>query len=195
MVIGASAGWMMSSAWLARYKSVHTWDIDPLAARFFRWRHGRTLQAQGVRLVCHTGDALTQLPHLLREHPQASIFLDNVLGQIRFQNQHIAQAEKRLRSITQALRGRHWGSVHDRMSGPVQMAWPAQALPNIQTVTQVHPEDAQTTQHWLTSMGAQSPWLDHLTGSIFPEGTRLTNMAWPMKPAYWHWLQAGWVAR
>jgi len=80
MVIGASAGWMMSTEWLARFKTVQTWDIDPMSAPLFHWRHGRALKAQGVRLTCHTGDALTQLPILLREHPQATVFLTMCWG-------------------------------------------------------------------------------------------------------------------
>jgi hypothetical protein len=194
ILIGASAGWMMSLPWLTRFKSLQTWDIDPLAGRLFKWRHGLTLKARGVRLQCHTGDALTQLPHLLREQPQATIFFDNVLGQIRFQNHSIPQAEKRLHSITQALRGRHWGSVHDRMSGPVISAWPEHALPNTPLTEQGSPDEEAATQAWLGLMGAQSPWLDHLTGSVFPAGTTLTHIAWPMKTQYWHWLQAGWVS-
>ena len=193
MVIGASAGWMMSTEWLTRFKTVHTWDIDPLAAPLFQWRHGRALKAKGVHLTCHTGDALTQLPVLLREHPQATVFFDNVLGQIRFQNHRTDQAEKRLRATTQALRGRHWGSVHDRLSGPVLKAWPEASLPQAQVCAQGDGGETTLTQQWLCAMGAQSPWLDHLTDSIFPEGTCLTNMAWAMKPGYWHWLQAGWV--
>lgn len=193
ILIGASAGWMMSTDWLARFKTVQTWDIDPLAAPLFKWRHGRALAAQGTRLQCHTGDALTSLPNLLREQPQATVFFDNVLGQIRFQNHRVEQAEKRLRSITRVLRGRHWGSVHDRMSGPVQSAWPAHALPRAQCTEQGAKDEAQATQLWLTQLQAQSPWLDHLTGSVFPVGTGLTNIAWPMQAAYWHWLQAGWV--
>ena len=43
MLIGASAGWMMSTPWLSRFKTVQTWDIDPLAAPLFRWRHGKAL--------------------------------------------------------------------------------------------------------------------------------------------------------
>lgn len=193
MVIGASAGWMMSTPWLARFKTVQTWDIDPLAAPLFQWRHGRALKAQGVRLQCHTGDALTQLPSLLREQPEATVFFDNVLGQIRFQNPRPEQAEKRLRTITQNLRARHWGSVHDRLSGRVLKAWPHQSLPEMQRTVQGESNESVITQQWLASMGAQSPWLDHLTDSIFPEGTALSNMAWPMKTGYWHWLQAGWV--
>ncbi len=193
MVIGSSAGWMMSTEWLARFKTVQTWDIDPLAAPLFHWRHGRVLKAQGVRLTCHTGDALTQLPILLREHPQATVFFDNVLGQIRFQNPRTDQAEKRLRAITQALHGRHWGSVHDHLSGPVLKAWPEASLPLVQVCIQGEGHESMFTQQWLGAVGAESPWLDHLTETVFPNGTVLTNMAWPMKPRYWHWLQAGWV--
>ncbi len=194
ILIGASAGWMMSTHWLARFKNIQTWDIDPLAGPLFKWRHARALKAKGVQLQCRTGDALTSLPNLLREQPQATIFFDNVLGQIRFQNPRTDQAENRLRSVTQVLRGRHWGSVHDRMSGPVLNAWPQESLPGVETTIQGAANEAQATQEWLTVMGAQSPWLDHLTDSIFPEGTPLTNIAWPMKARYGHWLQAGWVS-
>lgn len=193
ILIGASAGWMMSSTWLGRYRTVQTWDIDPLAAPLFRWRHGSALKKQGVQLHCHTGDALTQLPALLREHPEATVFFDNVLGQVRFQNHNTHQTEKRLRAITQALRARHWGSVHDRFSGPVFKAWPDQAVPAAHDNAGRMPHEAEETQKWLTEIGAQSPWLDHLTEEVFPAGTPLTHFAWPMQPAYWHCLQAGWV--
>lgn len=194
LLIGASAGWMMSTPWLQRYQSVQTWDIDPMAGPLFRWRHGRALKARGVQLACHTGDALSQLPQLLRDQPQLTVFFDNVLGQLRFQNASVEHTEQRLRLIKQTLRGRHWGSLHDRMSGPVAQAWPGQRLPGAGHTAQGASHEAVSTQQWLGLMGAQSPWLDHLTDSIFPEGTRLTNLAWPMQPAYWHWLQAGWVS-
>lgn len=193
IMIGASAGWMMSDMWLSRFKTVDTWDIDPFAAILFKWRHARVLSQQGVQLRCHTGDAITLLPQLLNEHPKATIFFDNVLGQIRFQTHTIAQAEKRLQTITRALRGRTWGSVHDRMSGPVERAWMDASLPSAQTVLSGDPNEGTHTQQWLGQLGAKSPWLDHLTGNIFVPGTAITNIAWPMQSAYWHWLQAGWV--
>jgi hypothetical protein len=193
LLMGASAGWMMSTPWLARFKHIQAWDIDPLAGPLFKWRHGAALRAKGVVLHYQTGDALTQLPHLLREQPRATVFFDNVLGQIRFQNSNPQQAEKRLASITRALRGRHWGSVHDRMSGPVLGAWPARELPDTRHTDQGLKNESEETQAWLGAMDAQSPWLDHLTGSVFPDQTRVTNLAWPMKATYWHWLQAGWV--
>jgi hypothetical protein len=193
ILIGASAGWMMSDAWLSRFKTVDTWDIDPLAAMLFKWRHARVLRQQGVHLQCHTSDAITLLPQLLNEHPKAIFFFDNVLGQIRFQTHTIAQAEKRLQAITHTLRGRTWGSVHDRMSGPVERAWMNTPMPGAHTAISGDKNEGTQTQQWLGQLGAKSPWLDHLTGDIFAPGTAITNMAWPMQTAYWHWLQAGWV--
>jgi hypothetical protein len=62
MLIGASAGWMMSSQWLQQFARVDTYDIDPLAATLFKWRHGKALQAANTELHCHTRDALRQTP-------------------------------------------------------------------------------------------------------------------------------------
>jgi hypothetical protein len=53
--------------------------------------------------------------------------------------------------------------------------------------------DNEEAQKWLSSLQAQSPWLDHLTGQVFRKETPIYNLAWKFKPDYWHWLQAGWV--
>jgi len=45
LLIGASAGWMMSSQWLQQFARVDTYDIDPFAATLFKWRHAKALQA------------------------------------------------------------------------------------------------------------------------------------------------------
>ena len=193
LLMGASAGWMMPNAWLCQYKEIHTYDIDPLAARLFKWRHGSKLRAKGIELQCHTQNALTDLSAILNAHPEACVFFDNVLGQLRFNSSDILLVEKNIARIVKTLKGREWGSVHDRMSGPVSGAiplspelegkWP-QALGHL---------DNEQAQKWLSSLQAQSPWLDHLTGHVFGKETAICNLAWAFKPQYWHWLQAGWV--
>ena len=188
LLIGASAGWMMSNAWLSQFGRVDTYDIDPFAAALFKWRHGASLKAKGTTLVCHTQDALQNLPALLSAHPKACIFFDNVLGQMRFQHASSdwQQVEKKLQQLKGQLKGREWGSIHDRMSGPLnESIAPASALPVR------HPD--WHDQHWLTQLDAQSPWLDHLTHSVFPEGARVQDFAWNFSPRYRHWLQAAWV--
>ena len=193
LLIGASAGWMMSSQWLQQFARVDTFDIDPLAAPLFKWRHGAALKSQGVELHCHTHNALQDLPALLNAHPKACVFFDNVLGQLRFQKSASAwqQVEADIQKIQKQLKGREWGSVHDRMSGPtLEKIVETDALPvrNSQ----------QNDQQWLTQLNAESPWLDHLTHDVFPLETtgqeiNIQNFAWNFSPRYRHWLQAGWV--
>ena len=188
LLIGASAGWMMSSQWLGQFARVDTFDIDPLAATLFKWRHGAALKAHGTELHCHTHDALQNLPHLLSQFPQACVFFDNVLGQLRFLQAAAdwQQIEKRLQSLKVQLKGRAWGSVHDRMSGPTLERLTSQAELPVR-----HPD--WNDQHWLTQLNAQSPWLDHLTHGVFPNGAAVQDFAWNFSPRYRHWLQAAWV--
>ena len=193
LLIGASAGWMMSTQWLQQFARVDTFDIDPWAAPLFKWRHGAALKRNGVALHCHTCDALQDLPQLLSAHPKACVFFDNVLGQLRFQRPAAAwaQVEIDIEKIQKQLQGREWGSVHDRMSGPTMtIISDTEALP----VRGIHQND----QQWLTQLNAQSPWLDHLTQNVFPaktsgQGMAVQNFAWNFSPSYRHWLQAGWV--
>ena len=195
LLVGASAGWMMSSQWLQQFARVDTFDIDPLAAHLFKWRHGAALKAHGVDLHCHTQDALYDLPSLLNLHPKACVFFDNVLGQLRFQRPATAwqQVEKDIELVRKQLSGREWGSVHDRMSGPtVDPIQNDAALP-------VRKQE-WNDQQWLTQLNAQSPWLDHLTHSVFSaghgnqlKGVQVQDFAWNFSPRYRHWLQAGWV--
>ena len=188
LLIGASAGWMMSSQWLQQFARVDTYDIDPLAAVLFKWRHGAALKAADTELHCHTRDALQDLPSLLSSHPKACVFFDNVLGQLRFQNLATdwQQVERKLKQIKVQLKGREWGSLHDRMSGPTMA--PIQANSDLPVR---HPD--WHDQHWLAQLDAQSPWLDHLTQDIFPTGVSVKDFAWNFSAQYRHWLQAGWV--
>jgi hypothetical protein len=188
LLIGASAGWMMSSQWLEQFARVDAYDIDPLAAVLFKWRHGAALKAAGTELHCHTRDALQDLPSLLSSHPKACVFFDNVLGQLRFQNLATdwPLVERRLKQFKVLLKGREWGSIHDRMSGPT-----TNLIQHINDLPVRHAD--WHDQKWLTQLDAQSPWLDHLTNAIFPAGLAVQDFAWNFSPNYRHWLQAGWV--
>ena len=188
LLIGASAGWMMSSQWLEQFARVDAYDIDSLAAVLFKWRHGAALKAADTELHCHTRDALQDLPSLLSSHPKACVFFDNVLGQWRFQNLATdwQLVERRLKQFKVLLKGREWGSIHDRMSGPTTNL--------IQHISDLPIRHADWhDQKWLTQLDAQSPWLDHLTNAIFPAGLAVQDFAWNFSPNYRHWLQAGWV--
>jgi len=200
VIIGAGAGWMMPTDWLCQFKEVHTFDIDPLAAPLFRWRHGQNLRRSGTALTCHTQNALSDLPSLLSAHSKACIFFDNVLGQLRFTDSEVQSTEKNISQIVKCLKGREWGSVHDRMSGPVSKVLKLDRCTNgahgthgLWPETSGHLDKSDEAQKWLSQINAQSPWLDHLTDHIFDKTTAVHNFAWAFKPNYWHWLQAGWV--
>lgn len=192
VLIGASAGWMMPPRWLARFATVHTWDIDPWAAILFRRRHGAALRAQGSVLHTHTGDALAQLPTLIAEQPQALFWFDNVLGQLcLFEPGRTEAVEQRLRGLRHTMARVAWGSLHDRLSGPVHEH--SLTIPPLRSVTAGTDAASAAQQAWLRSIHAQSPWGDHLTAEVFPRGTALAQIAWPFMPGHWHWLEMGWL--
>jgi hypothetical protein len=199
LLIGASAGWMMPSAWLQRFEKVTTFDIDIFAAPLFRRRHGPALQASGTQLRCHTSDALTHLQTVLRAHRRAAVLFDNVLGQVRFHHPTVDEASQRIETITKALRGRSWGSIHDAYSGKVVPS-PRPHPTRLKTLQTPHhaSDSARMASPDFAEFGKQlqpqGEWLDHLTANVFPEGTPISHIAWPYSTHYCHWLQAGWVA-
>jgi hypothetical protein len=192
LLIGASAGWMMSNQWLCQFKEINTFDIDPLAASLFKWNHGKILHERGIKLSCHTQDALAVLPQLLVQHPNALIFFDNVLGQLRFTYSSLDATEKKLKKIKSDLQGRTWGSLHDRMSGSIERSPTGQSIIDPFHTKGFIKKDTEI-QSWLMQMNALSPWLDHLTQDVFPDETEVHNLTWAFNQNYWHWLQMGWV--
>ncbi|MEI8075855.1 MAG: hypothetical protein WCH78_13980 [Bacteroidota bacterium] len=190
LLIGASAGWMIPTPWLQGFAKVDTWDIDPLAAPLFRWRHGAALKASGCALQCHRFDALSGLEQLLQAHPDACVFFDNVLGQYRFYCSDPDEAAEKIAQIVHSLRGREWGSLHETYSGPVHGN---PGLPAMQQRVQGSADSAARDVQWFEQLGATGEWLDHMTGGVFADGTLVHHIAWPFKPGTCHWLQLGWV--
>ena len=193
VLIGASAGWMLPTAWLVQFKEVHAWDIDPLAAPLFRWRHGRTLQRQGTAVHLHTGDGLAALSACTQSLPKAFFWFDNVLGQLRFTEKDVHSVERQLGQVKQQMRSVAWGSVHDRMSGRCSPS--GGALPSPQQDLAPTGMESPQAQAWLHRMGAISPCLDHLTEHVLPEGTPVQHTAWDFKSGYAHWLEMGWCPK
>lgn len=203
VIVGASAGWMVPSAWLQHFQSVTTFDVDRWAAPLFQRRHGAALRASGTALRCHTQDALSDLPAVLQAHPHAVVLLDNVLGQLRFHHQTVEAASSQITGITRSLHGRRWGSVHDAFSGRTQRRsaslGPAAMRHRIQAEAAATGAAAAAPRavglaRFSDQLQAQGEWLDHLTDTVFPVGTLVHHIAWPYRPRYCHWLQAGWVA-
>jgi len=201
LLIGGSAGWMMSGRWLQRFSRIDLIDLDPYAHRLFRWNHGRALRESGTELHIAAFDALESLESLLRQHPDATIFFDNVLGQHLFRVRQIERTEADLARITKQLKGRDWGSVHDLFSGPTDpLKLPAVPITQFNAVRDANGWVSEglsgTPLHvrMLAQVAGVPDWVDHLTSELFPVGTHSRLIAWPFLPEYAHWLQAGWVA-
>lgn len=200
LLIGGSAGWMMSSRWLQRFDHILLVDIDPYAPALFRWNHGRALRLSSTRLEFMQRDAMHDLEAILAEHPTATIFFDNVLGQHVYRVSEFERAENELNHIAQRLAGRDWGSVHDLFSGPVDpRKLPTKPALSFDSVQSKHGPSvdgvAGTTLHTrlAAQVGGYGEWMDHATSGIFSTSTPTRLIAWPFLPNYAHWLQAGWV--
>ena len=115
-------------------------------------------------------------------------------GQHRYRLRDEARVERELAQLKNTLQGRHWGSLHDVLSGPTD----GRLLPAGLNVWSHHIMAKQGlvpafSQKLLATVGAKDVWQDHLTGHVFAPDTPTTWMPWAFKPNYWHWLQAGWV--
>jgi len=207
LLIGCSAGWMLPTPWLQRFKRIDVYDIDPLVPFLFGLRHGRHLKKQGVSVHYHRTDAIANLPALLKTHPLACLWFDNVLGQVGFRLGDEDMAERQLGQLKAMLKGRAWGSLHDVYSGPIDPVLP---LPAFESVSYSRLDDlaeeqaqvrlgltvmshANAAQALLARLNATGVWHDHATQTVFAANTATTMMPWAFKPRYWHWLQAAWI--
>ena len=201
LLIGGSAGWMMSGRWLQRFSRIDLIDLDPYAHRLFRWNHGHALRVSGTELHFTALDALADLNGLLAQYPSATLFFDNVLGQHLYRVRHIERTEADLARVAKQLEGRDWGSVHDLFSGPTDpLKRPSAPITQFEAVHKANGLVVDglrgTPLHLklLAQVGGVPEWVDHLTSELFPVGTPSRLIAWPFLPDYAHWLQAGWVS-
>ena len=118
ILIGGSAGWMMSSKWLAQFDHIELIDIDPLAPFLFRIKHQDVFKNGSTRFHFERRDGILELPQLLKQHPKGLVWFDNVLGQQCYRFKDEEWVERQLKFIKTLLKDRAWGSVHDLLSGP-----------------------------------------------------------------------------
>ena len=188
VIVGASAGWMLSQTWLRSFKEVHTWDVDPWARPLFHWRHGKALRQSNVQWVHHECDAWMSDRAWQDAGPDTLYWFDNVLGQLPLIMLK-EEAQQRIHAIHVALKKTHWGSIHDRFSGPITGD---RSVPPAWTSQSGVEASNHLAQGWLLNWGAQGDWSDHLTSAVFKSGTPVLNVAWAFKPQMGHWLEMGW---
>jgi hypothetical protein len=149
------------------------------------------LRRHAVRLDFLCGDVHELLDQALAAQPQACVLFDNFLGLDSIYTRNLEVTARRMRGIRQRMRGRLWGSVHDRLSGPGTADWRDAACWARDWTSRSGHELPQ--QAFFASVQAQGPWLDHHTEHVLPPGLSTHLIAWPIVPGRWHWLEAGWV--
>ena len=188
VIVGASAGWMLSHQWLTRFQEIHTWDIDPLSKRLFGWLHGSALQRKGISWVHHCQDAWQGSQAWEMAGPDTLYWFDNILGQLPLIFL-LSEVHDRIAKLHHVLARCHWGSVHDRYSGPISSRQPIPEAWLSQSGTLINDPRAQA---WLHRWGGKGEWSDHLTSNVFRPDTPVMNVAWAFKPDMGHWLEMGW---
>lgn len=189
LLFGASAGWMMDDAFLARFKRIDAVDFEWAAGPLFRWRHAKVIRERGIAVRFHRAEAMSRLEEFLSMRPRALVLFDNVLGQYTLTCRDVGTAEATLGGLHKRLQARAWGSVHDAISGPGRMAHGGETPAMIPLAPgQAWPDDSLLQQ-----VGATGEWRDHLTRGVLPGQVASRLLAWQLTPGYWHWLQAGWV--
>lgn len=191
ILLGGSAGWMMSDAFLAQFRRILLVDLDPWAGALFKWNHRAALRGGSTTLTFQRGDVHAQLTDLLAWDRQACVLFDNFLGLDSMYTGDLKVTEERLKALRHRLRGRVWGSLHDRISGPGTMHW-AQA--DCWKVSHhLEASDPLPEALLFASVQGHGEWLDHGTERVLPPSTSTCLIPWPIVPGRWHWLQAGWV--
>jgi len=205
VLVGASAGWMMSTEFLERFRSIEAIDIDPLARPLFAWRHGRRLGRAGTLVHWHRLDALLQLEALMARWPDAAWLFDNVLGQQIYRHHDLDAVEAALGGLARRLAGREWASIHDWLSGPAMPTDVGAVLSRPIECAVIEPQGlrlkdqtyspAAAGEALLATLNASGEWQDHRTACVFPPGTSVSLIPWEFLPGKWHWLQAAQLAK
>ena len=186
LLFGPSAGWCLSSEFLASFRHIHAVDIDPLAPWLFQCLHGGRLRQSGTTISWQRADLFSVLDPLQKKHPDYAILFSNVLGQHRLHCADISTAEADLRWLSERLDKTVWASFHDRLSVKRQAGggpWPS-----------VHEPCSLSSTALAQRFGSAGVWFDHLTAELIKGENECLYLPWPITPSRLHVVEAGWHA-
>jgi len=181
IIVGPSAGYSLSSDWLAQFQSVVAIDFDPLAQPLFRTRHRHCRLTrwidEDILPVSEKGIDWRPLRKRLREFPHHAILFSNVLGQVAMSSPHEDAIERSLCNLADLLTGREWASYHDRLSAPYQPTLPkdAQHRNDFELACSAFREGGEVVSHSTNRLALGLP---------------CKTFAWECRPNYWHLIEA-----
>lgn len=181
LIVGPSAGYTLTSAFLSRFQEVVAIDFDPLAKLLFRSRHPDCRLTQWIEEdifpVNHEGIDWKPLKIRLRQFPDHAILFSNVLGQIAMNTPHEDAVERDLGNLPELLNGRCWGSYHDRLSAPFRPTLPGQPThrTDIELAGTAYRGGGEVISHSTALLGRNLP---------------CQTFSWECRPRYWHLIEA-----
>ncbi len=196
VLVGPSAGYTLSDAFLSRFSAITVLEPDPIAGLLLSRRLRRlgvaTLRLERAdRLIeplldgGHAGDGLAEL---LRADPSACLIFANVLGQARFlvQDPDFERFKTAFRAqIGPLLAGRAWLSFHDRLSGSL--------APNFEQphTTPARLDDRAVLRELYPSAPgtAQVELFDHQSAGFFPRHLAHTYFRWQIERGQHHLIE------
>ncbi len=117
VLIGPSGGYTLPSGWLASFKTIHAYDVDPLAPFFFKRQHA------SAKVHFHRANLFWQNQHLsllpmkslLDRHLNKPVLFSNIIGQVLLEGKATEfEWQVFLRGLRCLLENRRWASYHDR---------------------------------------------------------------------------------
>jgi hypothetical protein len=203
LLIGPSGGHCLDLDFLARFSQLTAVDIDPFAPWLFRWRT-RTVLRRGTRLTWDARDHLSPdaqgftlepFRALLAAHPDTAVLFCNILGQLPLLGDDrapdhdddappVGSYEHWLRALPDALFGRAWAPLHDRLSGPVR----PHAVDPENPVAWSSAEDL-VRQHYPPTDDPTLALFDHRTSALLPDVPR-SQFVWELEPGTFHLIEA-----
>ncbi len=168
VLVGPSAGYSLTPAFLARFDTVTALEPDPLA-RFLLAR-----RFAGNTIAFAPG--LADFGHLPRHFPGAAYLFCNLLGQtIDLTTRPGWQS-----SLEQAMAGQAWASYHDLLSTSV----PPSTLARCHTPPDT-PLEVIAGHYWSEQSLAA---VDHGTHGLRPDLPR-QHVIWPLQPGQYHLVE------
>lgn len=177
MIIGCSGGYCLPPEFVARFREVQGWELDPLA-RFIFSRRFPGVATRAVNALTLRGKFA---PEQLRECLPAGavVLFTNVLGQLGYESREQDFDWTRLH---RALEGREWATFHDRVSGFGKFA--------------ELPHEWGTDLDLARGFAGADEVESHETESLMPasaEGLRYFD--WRITPKRVHRIEGFWVKR
>ncbi|MEI6126148.1 MAG: hypothetical protein WCQ99_06285 [Pseudomonadota bacterium] len=189
ILIGASGGYALDSAFLGRFDKIIAVDPDPVS----KWIFQKRFPSVTTLLRWITTDFFITAEHsaerlhaFLSHHPDAAILISNFLGQLPFLIHDLNTREKLIlfwqNTLYTLLHGRSWASFHDRYS--------SSKAPNApRHFCTAHQCTGEELVRRFYGRDCSGEWRDHSTELFFSAQSLYDYFLWQLTPKSFHIIE------